>query len=64
MIRSIVELIRGIVLKSYERCYTNMEYQGYAAMGCCGGVVGGTAVTEYLSEKCVNCPHWVALERK
>ena len=36
-----------------------MEYEGYAAMGCCGGLTGGTKSTDYLSETCCGCPHLV-----
>lgn len=43
----------------YDKCYSEMENNGYAAMNCCGGLVGGTKNTEYLSEICVSCPHLV-----
>ena len=36
-----------------------MEYEGYAAMGCCGGLTGGTKSTDYLLETCCSCPHLV-----
>lgn len=45
------------IFGSYEACYTKREYSGDAAMGLCGGMVGGTKATEYLSEQCVGCPH-------
>ena len=41
-----------------------MEYEGHAAMGCCGGIVGGTKATEYLSESCIDCPYFVMPERR
>ena len=44
---------------SHERCYTNMEYAGRAAMGCCGGLVGGDKSTGYLQYACIGCPHYV-----
>ena len=47
---------------SHERCYTNMEYAGHAAMGCCGGLVGlvgGDKSTSYLQYTCIGCPHHV-----
>lgn len=44
---------------SHEWCYDRMEACGIAAMGCCCGTVGGTRATGYLSEMCVDCPHWV-----
>lgn len=43
----------------HECCYTQREHDGYAAMGSCGGMVGGTKATEYLSEMCVDCPYFV-----
>lgn len=45
------------IFGSYERCYTEQEYSGHAAMGLCSGLVGGTKNTEYLSESCIDCPH-------
>ena len=30
------------VTPDYEKCYSDMEYEGYASMGCCGGLTGGT----------------------
>lgn len=43
----------------HESCYTEREYAGDAAMGCCGGMVSGTSATNCLSEMCVSCPHLV-----
>ena len=43
----------------YEKCYSDMEYEGYASMGCCGGLTGGTKSTYYLLETCYSCPHLV-----
>ena len=34
---------------SHERCYTDMDYAGRAASGCCGGLVGGDKSTGYLA---------------
>ena len=34
------------IFGSYERCYTEQEYSGHAAMGLCSGLVGGTKNTE------------------
>ena len=42
----------------YEKCYSDMEHKGYASMGCCRGLTGGTKSTDYLSETCVSCPHY------
>ena len=35
---------------SHESCYTAREDEGYALFGMCGGTVGGTRNTGYLSE--------------
>ena len=43
----------------YEKCYSDMEYEGDASMGCCGGITGSIKSTDYLSETCCNCPHLV-----
>ena len=48
-----------IITTDYDKCYSEREYEGYAAMGCCGGLVGGTSATDYLSEMCCSCPHLV-----
>ena len=44
---------------SHEWCYDRMEADGIATMGHCCGVVGGSKETDYLSEMCMDCPHWV-----
>lgn len=36
-----------------------MEYEGKAAMGCRGGIAGGSKSTDYLSEICCDCPYLV-----
>ena len=55
----IIALIIWGVTPDYEKCYSDMEYEGYASMGCCGGLTGGTKATDYLSETCCSCPHLV-----
>ena len=57
----IIALIIWGVTPDYEKCYSDMEYEGYASMGCCGGLTGGTKATDYLSETCCSCPHYVDL---
>ena len=57
----IIALIVLGVTPDYEKCYSDMEYEGYASMGCCGGLTGGTKATDYLSETCCSCPHYVDL---
>ena len=41
-----------------------MEADGAATGGCCFGVVGGSKATDYLSDMCLDCPHWVPLEKE
>ena len=55
----IIAVIIRALTPRYERCYSDMEYEGYASMGCCGGLTGGTKQTDYLSETCCSCPHLV-----
>ena len=55
----IIAVIIWAVTPEYEKCYSNMEYEGYAAMGCCGGLTRGTKSTDYLSETCRSCPYLV-----
>ena len=55
----IIALIVWGVTPDYEKCYSDMEYEGYASMGCCGGLTGGTKATDYLSETCRSCPYLV-----
>ena len=52
------------VTPEYDKCYSRMEYEGHAAMGCCGGLVGGTSATEYLSEQCIECPYLVLTDTR
>ena len=44
----IIAVIVWAVTPEYEKCYSDMEYKGYASMGCCGGLTGGTKSTDYL----------------
>ena len=55
----IIAVIIWAVTPEYEKCYSDREYEGYAAMGCYKGLTGGTKATDYLSETCRNCPHLV-----
>lgn len=65
MIEKIKNFIKSLFPPmSYEYCYSDMEREGYAAMGCCGGVVGGTSSTNYLSESCIGCPYLVLTNKK
>ena len=56
-VRKLIEKIKYHT--SHEWCYDRMEAEGYAVMGCCGGLVGGTRATDYLNERCCDCPHLV-----
>ena len=55
----IIALIVWALTPEYEKCYSDRERKGYASMGCCGGLTGGTKATDYLSETCCSCPHLV-----
>ena len=59
----IIFIMIGLVLflttTDYDKCYSEMERQGYAIMECCGGLTGGTKSTVYLSEICIECPYLV-----
>ena len=48
----IIAVIYGGVTPDYEKCYSDMEYKGYASIGCCKGLTGRTKSTDYLSEMC------------
>ena len=48
----------------HDKCYSDMERQGIASIGCCHGVVGGTRNTNYLSERCIDCPYFVDVRKE
>ena len=48
-----------LIITDYDKCYSDMEREGYAVFECCGGLTGGTKSTDYLSETCVSCPYLV-----
>lgn len=48
-----------VFTSDYDKCYDDMETDGYAAFECCSGICGGTNHTNYLSEMCVSCPYFV-----
>lgn len=56
---SFIALIFWAVTTDYDKCYTDRELYGYAVMNCCSGEIGGTKETNYLSEKCIECPYLV-----
>ena len=55
----IIAVVIWALTPEYEKCYSDREHEGYASMGCCGGLTGGTKATDYLSETCCSCPHLV-----
>ena len=55
----IIAVIILAVTPEYDKCYSDREREGYASMGCCRGLTGGTKTTDYLSETCCSCPHLV-----
>ena len=57
----IIAVVIWALTPGYEKCYSDREHEGYASMGCCGGLTGGTKATDYLSETCCSCPHYVDL---
>ena len=59
LILLIIAVVIWALTPEYEKCYSDREYEGYASMGCCGGLTGGTKATDYLSETCCSCPHLV-----
>ena len=55
----IIAVIVWGITPNYDKCYSDREREGYASMGCCRGLTGGTKTTDYLSETCCSCPHLV-----
>lgn len=62
----IIAMILGLqhFISDYDKCYSEMEDDGIAVFGCCGGVVGGTRNTGYLSEMCIDCPYYTPINQK
>lgn len=46
-----------------NKCYSQREREGVAAMGCCRGLAGGDRSTDYLQYSCVVCNHFVNTKR-
>lgn len=62
-VEEMIEKIKSMILRfkwwwSYESCYVARKDEGYAVFGMCGGTVGGTRNTGYLSEECISCPYY------
>lgn len=65
MLKKIIDFLSKIfILNEFEKCYNKMEDKGIAVFGCCCGVSGGDALTNYLSYTCVSCPHLVLCNNK
>lgn len=60
----IMEYLVAVPSSYYIDCYANMEKEGYAAMNCCRGKVGGTSSTDYLSETCISCPYYIFINKE
>lgn len=61
---NLVFLLIQFLTSDYDKCYSEREYEGYAAMNCCKGLTGGTNATNYLSETCVGCPYLVLVNKE
>ena len=64
IIIAILALLLLVISKSnssYDKCYSDMEYSGIAAMGCCEGKTNSAGD---LHETCTNCQHLVLLNDK
>ena len=48
---------------SHKFCYDDMERQGRAVFGMCGGLVGGDFNSGYLSYHCMDCPYLTLTDR-
>ena len=60
----ILILVLRFVVSDYDECYSEMENAGIAVFGCCRGLTGGTRLTDYLQENCVDCPYLVLSNNK
>ena len=60
-IMALLLLVISKSASSYDKCYSDMEYSGIAAMGCCKGKTNSIGD---LSETCTDCPYLVSLDDK
>lgn len=49
---------------SKERCYSRRESEGIASMGCCSGLAGGDASSDYLQYGCIDCKYFVDINSR
>ena len=60
-IKNILNKIKKTFFK--DSCYERMKSIGYIEEDDkCYGMVGGTRATNYISEKCIDCPYWKPIE--
>lgn len=55
----VVTVFRNRLVSYYDRCYSDKEYEGYAAMGMCGGIYGYGDEGESISDDCIDCPYFI-----
>ena len=60
-IMALLLLVISKSASSYDKCYSDMEHSGIAAMGCCKGKTNSSG---NLYETCTNCPHLALLNDK
>lgn len=59
MLEKIGKWFRNKIFNHYDCCFTDREYEGIAAMGCCSGLAGGDKNSGYLQYDCIDCPYFV-----
>ena len=61
----IKSLIQRIKYKmSREHCYEEMEKQGIAVFGMCGGLTGGDRYSGNLQYDCIDCKYYVGFKKE
>ena len=54
----VMHILKGLKTK-YDDCYSYMEDADEAVSGMCSGMICGTEETDYVLEKCIDCPYYV-----
>ena len=62
MIKELIAKVKAYL--SHERCYSEMEEKGIAAMSRCRGLAGGDSGSDYLQYNCMDCPHLCIVEEE
>ena len=57
LIAVIVIFIIPTLLYTHHKCYADLEKAGYIKDGVCHGRWGCDWKTDYLNEKCCDCPY-------